>query len=263
MKVFSTDPSLRWLFCLTHPDDEISICAWIHRLVRSGNQVFLSWTHCNPIREREARKVAEILGVPAENLFFFHATDGSVCDEIPALLPKFREMMAKVNPDRVCCGAFEQGHIDHDATNYLVNHSFDGAVLEIPFYHTYLTRFQRMNRFSDPRGEEILPLDLEDQRLKKRIARQYPSQNIWHVLLLYEAWQRARLKPIVLAKSERMRFQTHRQFTKPNHPPALARRIKRSNTWQRWRAALRFAKRSPQRDRASAPAVVAEKADSF
>ncbi len=237
------DPTLTWLFCMTHPDDEISICAWIHRLVRAGNPVYLSWTHSNPRRESEARGVARILGVPDDRLTFFHATDGLVCEEITQLLPRFQELMDKVKPDRVCCGAFEQGHLDHDATNFLINKTFSGPVLEIPFYHTYLTRQQRMNRFSDPRGEEVLHLDLDDQRLKKRVARQYPSQNIWHVLLLYEAWQTVRFKPITLAKSERMRFQTHRHFTKPNHPPILSRRIKASTSWKRWRKAMRLAKK--------------------
>ncbi|MDR3688370.1 MAG: PIG-L family deacetylase [Fimbriimonas sp.] len=238
MKVFSTDPDLRWLFCLTHPDDEISICVWISRLVRAGNPVFLSWTHSNPVREREAREAARILGVPDQNLTFFHATDGSVCDEIAELLPKFKGLIETVRPDRVCCGAFEQGHLDHDSTNYLVNRTFDGPVLEIPFYHTYTTRLQRMNRFSDSRGEEILPLDLEDQRLKKRIARQYPSQNIWHVLLLYEAWQTVQFQRIALAKSERMRFQTHRLFAEPNHPPLIAQKVKSSPSWGRWLQSL-------------------------
>jgi len=239
--VFSMDTSTRWLFCLTHPDDEISICAWIHRLVRNGNSVYLSWTHSNAIREGEARNVARLLGVPQENLTFLSATDGSVCDEIASLLPKFRDLMDAARPDRVCCGAFEQGHIDHDATNYLVNQSFSGPVLEIPFYHTYLTRIQRINRFSDPRGEEILELDVDDQALKKRIARQYPSQNIWSVLLSYEAWQVARFNPVVLAKTERMRFQTHRNFRTPAHPPRVAQRVAGSETWKRWLEAMREA----------------------
>ena len=238
MKVFSTDPSLRWLICLTHPDDEISICAWIRRLVKNGNSVHLAWTHSNSIRENEARNVARLLGVPQENLTFFGATDASVCDEIVDLLPKFQKMMDDVKPDRVCCGAFEQGHIDHDATNYLVNQTFPGPVLEIPFYHTYTTRLQRMNRFSDPRGEEVLHLEPEEQAVKKKVARQYPSQNIWRVLLWYEVWQLAGLKPIALAKSERMRFQVHKDFLTPNHPPVIARKVEASALWRRWRAAL-------------------------
>ena len=49
---------------------------------------------------------------------------------MPGLLSSFRAMMARVKPDRVVCGAFEQGHLDHDATHWLVTHSFDGPVFE-------------------------------------------------------------------------------------------------------------------------------------
>lgn len=241
MSLFDPHPSLRWLFCMTHPDDEISICAWIHRLARAGNEVHISWTHSNRVRESEARAAALLMGVPDRNLHFFGATDGSVCDEIPQLLPRFQEMMRQVRPDRVCCGAFEQGHVDHDATNFLVNHTFDGPVYEIPFYHTYLTRFQTLNRFSDGRGQEILELDRDEQIFKTTIARQYPSQNIWSVLLWYEISQNARLRPMLLSKTERMRIQTHHDYLHPNHPPKLARRVVRCRAWRRWRVAARRA----------------------
>ena len=212
----------------------------------------MSWTHSKPIREEEGRRVARLLGVPQENLTFFGATDASVCDEITELLPKFQKMMEKTKPDRVCCGAFEQGHLDHDATNFLVNATFKGPVLEIPFYHTYLSRLQKINRFSDPRGQEIILLDENEQLLKKSIARQYPSQNIWSVLLWYEAWQVASFKPIVLAKSERMRLQIHRDFRSPNHPKPLARRIIRSQKWRRWRKAMRMVEATKTREKVSA-----------
>lgn len=219
---------------MTHPDDEISICAWIHKLVQNKNEVFISWTHSNDIREREARAVAHLLGVPLRNLSFFKATDGRACEEIPRLLPRFREWFSAVAPDRVCCGAFEQGHLDHDTTNYLVNQAFDGMVCEIPFYHTYLTRFQTLNRFSDARGEEVRHLERSEQILKTTVARQYPSQNIWSVLLWYEISQNARLRPMLLAKTERLRLQTHFDWLAPNHPPRLAEKVARSPAWARW-----------------------------
>jgi hypothetical protein len=126
----------------------------------------------------------------------------------------------------------------------LVNHSFDGPVLEIPFYHTYLTRFQTLNRFSQGRGQEIIELDRDERRLKTMVARQYPSQNIWSVLLWYEIWQKARLKPIELTRTERMRVQTHHAFGRPSHPAALAHRVQRSPQWRRWLRALAAAKAS-------------------
>ncbi|MEA2552601.1 MAG: hypothetical protein QOJ65_777, partial [Fimbriimonadaceae bacterium] len=161
MKAFDTNPKLRWLFCMTHPDDEISICAWIRHLTQQGNEVHISWTHSNPTREAEARAVSLLLGVPNKHLHFLHSTDGRIPEEMPILLRKFQNLMDEVRPDRVCCGAFEQGHLDHDATNFLVRHSFHGPIFEIPFYHTYLTRFQRLNRFAHPAGEEVRALSVD------------------------------------------------------------------------------------------------------
>jgi LmbE family N-acetylglucosaminyl deacetylase len=243
LSAFDLDPNLRWLFCMTHPDDEISICAFVRRLVLNGNQVFISWTHSKPVREREARKVAKLLGVPQTHLRFFHATDGQVCHEIPELLSQFRSLVKEVGPDRICCGAFEQGHIDHDATNFLVSHSFDGPIYEIPFYHTYLTRLQILNRFSDGIGQEILPLTEPEQEFKLSVARSYPSQNIWRILLLYELSHKMLGRRKLLMKTERMRLQSHFNYRRPNHPPKLARRVKNCETWKRWKSAVRMAYR--------------------
>jgi LmbE family N-acetylglucosaminyl deacetylase len=237
--IFDPDPRLRWAFCMTHPDDEISICAWIKFLVDNGNEVFVTWTHSTPVREAEAHAAATLLGLNSSHLHFFGAPDRDVIDNIPELLPRFAEWMSRVQPDRVCCGAFEQGHIDHDSTNYLVNRTYAGPVFEIPFYHTYLVRLQRINRFADPRGEEVRQLTLDEQRFKKLIAKQYPSQNIWSVLLWYEVLQGSKLKRVELARTERMRLQTHRDFLSPNLPLRLAERVRRCSTWTRWEQAIR------------------------
>lgn len=223
---------------MTHPDDEISICAWIKRLVESGAEVFVSWTHSKPEREREARAAAALMGVHQDHLGFFGAPDGNVVDHLADLEGPFRDWFSRIQPDRVCCGAFEQGHIDHDATNFLVNRTFRGPVFEIPFYHSYLVRLQRINRFADPRGEEVRELDLDEQRFKKMVAKQYPSQNIWSVLLWYEMLQGSKLKRVELARTERMRLQTHFDFLTPNLPPRLATRLRRCEKWQRWEAAV-------------------------
>lgn len=223
---------------MTHPDDEISICAWIKRLTESGAEVFLNWTHSNEIREKEAHLVAAILGVPLGNLSFMQATDGSVCDELGALRPRFDEMITRVKPDRVCCGAFEQGHLDHDSTNWLVNQTFGGPVLEIPFYHPYTRRLQRMNTFADGTDHQSLPLKAEEWDLKVKVAKSYRSQNIWSVLWWYEAWQIIRLKPIELRKRELMRLQTHRDFHIPNLPPPLRSEVEKSAQWKRWLTAV-------------------------
>lgn len=238
MKPFDHDPNLRWLFCLTHPDDDIAICAWIQRLTQAGNEVYMSWTHSNPVREAEARIVAKTLGVPETNLTFFEAIDGGICNQLEGLLPQFQALMERVKPDRVACGAFEQGHLDHDATNWLVNNSFEGPVFEIPFYHSYAIRLQTMNAFADPTGQDTIHLTKAEQKLKLQIAKSYRSQNIWSVLWWHEVYQMTRFKPAKLRKRELMRLQTHRDFLTPNLPEPHFSRVKACPSWKRWVSAV-------------------------
>ena len=174
------------------------------------------------------------LGVPEENLFFHGATDGAVCDELPELLPKFRRMMAAVSPDRVVCGAFEQGHLDHDSTHWLVTHSFGGPILEVPFYHVYTSRLQVLNRFSDPTREEIWPLGREDQKFKIEFAKGYPSQNIWSILFWYEVWKLLMGRPAKLRETERMRCWKGADYRTPAHPLGISHRVLVDPQWKRW-----------------------------
>ena len=240
MTVFDPDASLRWLFCMTHPDDEIAICAWIKRLTKAGNQVYMSWTHSTSVRHHEARRAAKILGLKKDHLFFHHATDGKIAEEMRHLLPRFEEMIGFVEPDRIVCGAFEQGHIDHDSTNLMVNLCYSGPVLEVPFYYTYLTRRPVVNRFAVDAGQEILKLSKSEQRFKIFLARAYPSQAIFRNLVFAEIRQRfTRLRPERLRQTERMRVQTHKDFLEPNLPEPLKSHVRRSKMWSRWEAAAR------------------------
>lgn len=239
MSLIRFDEPRRWLFCMTHPDDEISICVLMRRLVQAGHEVFLSWTHSPDFRLEEGRLGAKLLGVPEENLFSHGSTDGSTCEELAVLLPKFQAMMASARPDVVVCGAFEQGHLDHDATNWLVNQTFDGEVLEVPFYHTYVRpRLQRINQFSDPAGQEVLALSSEERRFKLDFAKLFRSQNIWSVLMTFEVVSTMLFQPAKLSTRELVRRQTHRDFRVPNHPEPLARRVAQTPQWQRWLSAL-------------------------
>lgn len=239
MTCFDTDPSLRWLVCVAHPDDELAIAAWLRRLCRQSNDVFLSWTHHTDVRREEAVDAAKRIGIPEDRLFFHAGRDGSIVDQIPDLTLDFREMAADIRPDRVVVGAFEQGHLDHDATNFLVAQAYSGPKLEVPLYHTYVKWAQKLNRFADPAGQEVIELDEQEQAFKVEMAQMYPSQTILSALVWYEFGQLLRMNPVELKRTERIRAQTHFDFLRPNLPPELAARVRQSAKWKRWEAALR------------------------
>lgn len=244
MKLFDPDLRLRWLFCLTHPDDELAIAGWIRRLARSGVEVHLSWTTASPERRWEAIEAAERLGVVRERLHFLSGRDREVETQLSRLFPEFQDLVSQVHPDRIVAGAFEQGHLDHDATNFLLakaaaGHSSETVLLETPFYHAYCQVIPTMNRFASPsEREEELTLDAEERAFKVELARVYQSQNIWGNLLLYGLLERLRGAAEPLGAVERLRVQTHFDFTIPNLPPALAARVLRTSRWQRWSAAV-------------------------
>jgi len=224
---------------LCHPDDELAIAVTIRRLVQTGGSVHLAWTHRTDVREGEARNAARLIGVNEAHLTFFEGRDGDLVDDIPALRPRMDDLMRDLTPDQVVTVAFEQGHIDHDATNLLVNLSFQGPVFEYPMYHTYLTRMPVLNRFADPAAQQVTELTPEEMRFKVQLARTYPSQTIWRNVVWYERASLLKGRRIRLAATERLRRQTHRDFLTPNLPDRLRDRVTLSPHWQRWIAAMR------------------------
>lgn len=224
---------------MTHPDDELACAAWVKRLTSNRVSVWLSWTHSNDEREFEARRAADRLGVPQENLFFHNSPDGNVVDDIARLVPIFRAMCQIVNPDRVICGAFEQGHLDHDSTSYVINQVYNGAILETPLYHTYASAIQEVNRFSDPTDEQVISLSEEEAELKKILSRSYPSQWIGDLMIWYATIEVLRKGTFDLHRSERLRLQKPINFFEPAHPSELAAKVRKSAKWQRWEAAIK------------------------
>jgi LmbE family N-acetylglucosaminyl deacetylase len=236
---FDSDPSIRSLFCFTHPDDELAICVWVRRLVAAGAEVHLSWTHRTDVREAEARAMAKLLGVPEERLTFHAGEDGRVADQMPELLPGFRAMMERVKPDRVYTTAFEQGHLDHDATHCLVRKSFAGPVFEFPMYHPYTRKIQTMGRFGIADGEEVLELTREESEFKNRASKMYRSQNIRSVVFWYTVYRALCLRPAGFRRAERLRAVGETDFFTPNLPEPWKSEVARSAMWRRWLEAVR------------------------
>lgn len=226
------------LFVMCHPDDEIFIGATIQKFVREGAEVSLAWTHELPVRRAEAITAAKLFPVPEDRLHFFGGRDGAIIDDYETVFPQLKATIDEIAPDRVLTVAFEQGHIDHDATNLFVNLAFQGPVYEWPMYFTYLTRTPLMNRFADPVGEELRRLNSEERELKKRLAQAFPSQTIWRNIVWYQRWRRLVFDRADLLGEERLRLQTHRNWTEPNLPEPLKQRVQQSPTWARWTSSV-------------------------
>jgi len=233
--VFDPNPNLRWLFWFAHPDDEIGISAWMRLLARNGNPVRVIWGHSTPVREAESRAAMASLGIT--DMEFLGFPDGDLCDRMPELQPAFCDRIANFAPDRIVTHAFEQGHLDHDATHAMVRRAFEGTVLEYPMYHPYGVGLLTVNRFSDPAGAERRELDENEQRIKLAISHSYPSQAIGRTLALYDAFRKLRGWDSLTSR-EWMRLATVRDFTQPNHASPLADRIRRTREWRRWRDAI-------------------------
>lgn len=236
---FDDSLSHRWFFCMTHPDDELAIAGWIHHLTSKQIPVWMCWTHSTPRRELESREAAQRLGVSQENLFFLNAPDRGVLQSLPTLIPTLQNILEEIQPTRIACGAFEQGHIDHDATNLIINQVASCPVLEIPFYHTYITRMPIMGKFANSQDQEIRHLSKEEVKLKIELAKTgYPSQKIWKNVFYHEIRQGLLLQPRTLATIEKMRFQTHFDFFTPHLPSFKKILIKQTKYWKQWASLL-------------------------
>ena len=239
MSAFDVAAGERVLFVFTHPDDELGLTAFIGRLLSRGVAVRVCWTHSTPVREAESRAAMGALGLAQGSLTFLGGKDGAVVDSLPELRPAMRSLIAEHAPTRAVTLAFEQGHIDHDATNLLVNLCFDGPVYETPLYHTYLTKTPKLHCFSSHEGEETILITPEERAVKKRLVRMYPSQTLRRNLMMYEMMHALTMRRPRLFLYERMRLQRHKDFLRPSHPAALARRVEACRTWKRWVAAVR------------------------
>ncbi len=234
MKAFEVGADERVLFAFTHPDDELALTAFIGRLLKQGVPVRVLWTHSTNVRANESRNAMRALGVDPGSLTFFTSVDGDVISSVSELRTPVTALIQDFKPTRVVTHAFEQGHIDHDATNLLVNLCFKGPVFEAPYYHTYLAKFPKLYCFSTPEGEETTPLSAQERSMKKRLVRMYPSQTVRRNVIVYELVHTMTMRKPPLFQLERLRRQTHTDFLRPNHPEPMASRIAKCKTWQRW-----------------------------
>lgn len=236
--IFESNPTGCWLFCFAHPDDELAIAAWMRHVCRSKADVFAVWAHSLPHRAAESRAVANDIGIKPENLIFLEGKDGTICHQIEELLPIYQALMDQIRPDHVVTCTYEQGHLDHDATNFLVRHTSPVPVWEFPLYHAYDRWYQNMGRFSTEAHAVARPLNQEEIQFKKGIAKKYPSQRIWKILFWYEVLHRVTFRTSHISAAEYLRPAPNVDWFKPNHPHRLTQRVLGSEKWTHWVLAM-------------------------
>jgi len=229
-------PGSRWLFVFPHPDDELAVLAFLRRLRMLGAQVTSVWMHSTPFRKAESLRVLTKIGFPTKDLYFFEAPDGELCDQLDVYAPLLDDLIQAVQPDYVVTCAFEQGHLDHDATHFLVRRLAGSIpVLEFPLYYSYhAPKLQWMNQFSMFDADHYLPLDEHEIALKKRMARAYPSQNIWRTLCTYHVVCAILGRPARLAYRELLRPAAHYDYRQTVHQGIRGWLVQRTRHWTRW-----------------------------
>ena len=234
MKAFDTNPELKWLFVMTHPDDEMSIAAWIRRLVRAGSEVHMLWAHSNETREEESRQAANLIGVSSDHLEFFELPDGRLVEHLNALRAGLKQRISTHNYDRVAVTAFEQGHLDHDSVCYAVSRVFSGPILQYPMYYPYTRTLQVLQKFSSCNGVHRLELDPSEAEFKWKLLGCYPSQTIRRNAICHKwmlSWVPGQ-EP--LDRREYLRVQPGLKFDRVNHPSPVKDEVERSQQWRKW-----------------------------
>lgn len=143
-----------------HEDDETFACGGtIIKKIREGNEIYIIFmtdgrnSHKtvlniqeNPtpeevkiIRENEAKEVAKILGVKAENIIFLGFEDGTLKDNTPkANAKKFvKRYLIKLKPTEIFIPRVYDVHKDHSLTNTIVLSAVKDLRLDLDVYEYF------------------------------------------------------------------------------------------------------------------------------
>ena len=187
------------LFVFAHPDDELAVVITLKRMREEGVEVHCVWvtdgriTADPKVREEEAGKVMNLLGVPKDNLNFLRYEDGQSVYSMKEIIDALSKIIKKVNPHQIYVDAFEGGHMDHDTTHFTTVQAVKRLDLNIPLYefpqynNYYKFIFKKYATFiPDKEPIQCLPLTWSDLFLKLKILRMYSSQkNTIRELLIF------------------------------------------------------------------------------
>ena len=199
MPVF--DKNQKIIVFAAHPDDEaIGAATIMSRTIKNGGDVELVITTDGAprefghgefeagVRKNETIRAMSLIGVPEENIRFLDYDDRGFIWEIDVdeEISRIADIIEEERPSQVYIHAYEGGHIDHDATHYLVTEALKKSdtrpkVYEFPEYNGYYwgKPIPEDKDKVDNEHYPILTLGLseEEKSLKKKVIKQYISQH--------------------------------------------------------------------------------------
>lgn len=185
------DKNAKYLFMFAHPDDEVLISGTMKQLIDQGAEVVAAWVTCGEYfgnietRLRELAKAIALLGLKENSVHLLRLPDLGLVSMLDQTADTVADMLKSVKPDAIFANAYEGGHPDHDAVNFLAYEASYRANLkpklyEFPLYNatgSILYFRWRVNAFPDD-GIPVLynPLSQSEIDCKLRTIRTYVSQ---------------------------------------------------------------------------------------
>jgi len=227
-----SDRDERFIFVFAHPDDDVFAAGLMKRLLSSGIETFGVWLTSGGYlggqnrRESELRRSTSLLSLPQDHCAMLRFPDLGLIDSMDEASSKLSEIFRNYKPQNIFVTAFEGGHPDHDAANFIVYEArfrsqLNCRLFEFPLYNgsgPFLTWRWRINSFP-PGGPETFfqPLTPSEIDCKRKMMKIYSSQ--WMYMI---PAQLARSRAVLLRQGEPYRrCPDNRDHTLPPHPGKL------------------------------------------
>ena len=201
-KIWNTSSSViqsindRAIFVFAHPDDDVFISGMMKKHLVSGLGIRAVWLTSGGYlggrrrREQELTLATSELGLSSEDYNLLRFPDLGLTAAMNEAASELSEIFREFKPNTIFVTAFEGGHPDHDAANFIVYEArfraqLDCGVFEFPLYNgagSFLTWRWRINSFP-PGGPETIFQPLEDIEIncKYNAMRIYSSQWMYMV----------------------------------------------------------------------------------
>ncbi|MFH1117195.1 MAG: PIG-L deacetylase family protein [Pseudomonadota bacterium] len=186
----------RYLFLFAHPDDDVMICGTMKMLIDAGAEVHGAWLGSGdwlgqgPTRRAERSKAAKIMGLKRSRTHVLGIADMHFLGNLEQAARKTAALFSRIKPDIVFVPAYEGGHPDHDAVNFLAYEAsrrtgLRPKLFEFPLYNATGPAYHWWWRVNDfpPGGPAVFstPLNGAAVDAKFEIIRTYSSQ--WMLMI--------------------------------------------------------------------------------